>query len=49
MSKWTITISFFGVGVTLERHTSSTKPPRQTRQYRRPYLFRNKFLKRVVK
>lgn len=48
MSKWTITISFFGVGVTLERQTAPAKPAR-SRQYRCPYLFRNKFFKRVVR
>ena len=38
MSKWSVTISFFGIGVTLEREKGGDLPAADKRIFKRPYM-----------
>jgi hypothetical protein len=43
MSKWSVTISFFGIGVTLEREKGGDS---SKRTFKRPYMLSQRLLSR---
>jgi hypothetical protein len=46
MSKWSVTISFFGIGVTLEREKGDGPHAADKRTFKRPYMLSQRLLSR---